>query len=64
MSSRDLLRDGLVDTGVMLSIGVQVVEWLAYEADVSASSSWAKGVPPGVGRPLLAAWKDIVAAAK
>lgn len=31
VSSRDLLRDGFVVIGVILSDGVQAVEWLAYE---------------------------------
>lgn len=44
----------------MLSTGVHVVEWFGYEAGVSASSAVEKGVPPGVGSPLLRGWKDMV----
>ena len=36
------------------------MEWLGYEAGVSASEAFEKGVEPGVGRPLLAGLKDMV----
>lgn len=62
VSSRDLLREGFVEMGVIESTGVQVVEWLVQEAGASTSSPFRKGAPPGVRRPLLEFLDDMVEA--